>query len=118
MSYEDMLEAADFEERYEARVVGEEETNGRPCWKLEGRAVASRLSQLVDELAGRQNRDLTTGVSREMLEIAGDQGAVDGGSHGEERLVVRVAQRRRAGWSRRNLEAKLVDRGEEIVDGL
>ena len=26
MSYEDMLEAADFEEKYEAEVVGEEET--------------------------------------------------------------------------------------------
>jgi len=44
MSYEDMLEAADFEEMYEAEVVGEEETAGRPCWKLEAKARDSSVS--------------------------------------------------------------------------
>jgi outer membrane lipoprotein-sorting protein len=44
MSYEDMLEAADFEERYEAEVIGEEETAGRPCWKLEARARDDSVS--------------------------------------------------------------------------
>ena len=44
MSYEDMLEAADFEERYEAEVIGEEETAGRPCWKLEARARDESVS--------------------------------------------------------------------------
>ena len=44
MSYEDMLEAADFEERYEAEVVGEDETAGRPCWKLEARARDDSVS--------------------------------------------------------------------------
>ena len=44
MSYEDMLEAADFEEKYEAEVIGEEETGGRPCWKLEARARDDSVS--------------------------------------------------------------------------
>jgi negative regulator of sigma E activity len=44
MSYEDMLEAADFEERYEAEVIGEDETAGRPCWKLEARARDDSVS--------------------------------------------------------------------------
>jgi outer membrane lipoprotein-sorting protein len=44
MSYEDMLEAADFEQMYEAEVVGEEETAGRPCWKLEAKARDSSVS--------------------------------------------------------------------------
>ena len=44
MSYEDMLEAADFEEKYEAEVIGEEETAGRPCWKLEARARDDSVS--------------------------------------------------------------------------
>ncbi|MGD8898269.1 MAG: outer membrane lipoprotein-sorting protein [Acidobacteriota bacterium] len=44
MSYEDMLEAADFEERYEAEVIGEEETDGRQCWKLEARARDESVS--------------------------------------------------------------------------
>ena len=38
VSYEDMMQAADFEEMYEAKVVGEEGKHGRPCWKLEARA--------------------------------------------------------------------------------
>ena len=44
MSYEDMLEAADFEEKYEAEVIGEEETGGRQCWKLEARARDESVS--------------------------------------------------------------------------
>jgi negative regulator of sigma E activity len=39
-----MLEAADFEERYEAEVLGEEETGGRQCWKLEARARDDSVS--------------------------------------------------------------------------
>jgi outer membrane lipoprotein-sorting protein len=38
MSYEDLLEAADFEEMYQAELIGEEETAGRDCWKLEATA--------------------------------------------------------------------------------
>ena len=38
VSYEDMMQAADFEEMYEAKVVGEGEKDGRACWKMEARA--------------------------------------------------------------------------------
>ncbi len=44
MSYEDMLQAADFEEMYEAEVIGSEETAGRHCWKLEAKARDSSVS--------------------------------------------------------------------------
>jgi len=44
MSYEDMLDAADFEEMYEAEVLGEEETAGRACWKLEAKARDESVS--------------------------------------------------------------------------
>jgi outer membrane lipoprotein-sorting protein len=35
ISYEDMMESNDFEEMYEATVLGAEEVDGRPCWKVE-----------------------------------------------------------------------------------
>jgi len=38
ISYEDMLDSADFEDRYEAVVTGEEELEGRACWKIEATA--------------------------------------------------------------------------------
>lgn len=43
-SYEDMMQAADFEEMYEANVIGEENTAGRPCWKLEAKARDDSVS--------------------------------------------------------------------------
>jgi negative regulator of sigma E activity len=43
-SYEDMMQAADFEEMYEAEVIGEEETAGRPCWKIEATARENSVS--------------------------------------------------------------------------
>jgi len=44
MSDEDMLEVADFDDKYEAEVIGEDETAGRPCWKLEARARDDSVS--------------------------------------------------------------------------
>jgi outer membrane lipoprotein-sorting protein len=38
ISYEDMMDAADFVKKYDAEVVGEEEVEGRSCWKLEAKA--------------------------------------------------------------------------------
>ncbi|MBW1881716.1 MAG: outer membrane lipoprotein-sorting protein [Deltaproteobacteria bacterium] len=35
ISYEDMMESNDFEEMYEATVLGAEEVEGRSCWKVE-----------------------------------------------------------------------------------
>lgn len=44
ISYEDMMQAADFRKRYAATVLGEEELAGRPCWKLEAVARDSTVS--------------------------------------------------------------------------
>jgi outer membrane lipoprotein-sorting protein len=35
LSYEDLTENHNLEEKYDAEVVGAEEINGRPCWKVE-----------------------------------------------------------------------------------
>ncbi len=38
ISYEDMMQAAEFRRQYEARVLGAEEVDGRKCWKIEATA--------------------------------------------------------------------------------
>ncbi len=38
ISYEDMMDAADFRKKYTAEVVGDELMHDRPCWKLEAKA--------------------------------------------------------------------------------
>lgn len=44
ISYEDMMEAAEFRKRYAAKVLGEEELGGRPCWKVEATAKDDTVS--------------------------------------------------------------------------
>ena len=44
MSYEDMMEAADFRKQYSAKVLGEDELDGRACWKIEAKAKESSVS--------------------------------------------------------------------------
>lgn len=44
MSYEDMMNAADFEDFYTATVVGEETMDGRPSWKIEALAKDASVS--------------------------------------------------------------------------
>lgn len=44
MSYEDMMEAADFRKKYTATLLGAEETAGRLCWKVEARAKDRSVS--------------------------------------------------------------------------
>jgi outer membrane lipoprotein-sorting protein len=35
VSYEDMMASRELRKRYSAKVIGEDEVDGRPCWKLE-----------------------------------------------------------------------------------
>jgi outer membrane lipoprotein-sorting protein len=44
ISYEDMMEAAEFRKRYSAQVLGEEDLGGRPTWKLEAKAKDESVS--------------------------------------------------------------------------
>lgn len=44
LSYEDMMENRKLRQAYEARVVGEEALDGRPCWILELRAKAGDVA--------------------------------------------------------------------------
>lgn len=44
ISYEDMMEAAEFRKRYTATVLGEETLDGRPCWKVEAKANDDTVS--------------------------------------------------------------------------
>lgn len=43
-SYEDLLEAADLFSRYKATLVGREDKNGRPCYKVEMTALKEDIS--------------------------------------------------------------------------
>lgn len=44
ISYEDLMEAAEFRKRYAATVLGDETLEGRPCWKLEAKAKDDTVS--------------------------------------------------------------------------
>jgi len=44
ISYEDMMQGSDFEEMYQATVVGSEELDGRTCWKIEAIARDETVS--------------------------------------------------------------------------
>lgn len=56
LSYEDLMSSEELRERYEARVLGEEEADGRPCFKLEltatdeSVAYPRRVSWIDEEL--------------------------------------------------------------------
>lgn len=44
VSYEDMMETADFDEMYDAKILGTEELDGRKQWKLEAIAKDSSIT--------------------------------------------------------------------------
>ncbi len=44
VSYEDLLESARWRQLYTAEVIGEEEVDGRPCWKLEMKAKSEDVA--------------------------------------------------------------------------
>lgn len=44
VSYEDMMASRELRKRYSAKVVGEEDVDGRPCWKLELTASDASVS--------------------------------------------------------------------------